>query len=101
MSLGRPSLSCESSTRRRPGSSTSASSALRSIGNTGSRLTFRFTCKYPETDACFISPSTTETAVLARPVDTGDLEGFHAELNSKQYKYARPGIEDQPWGRDM
>src|SRR5258708_33249513 len=34
-------------------------------------------------------------------IHTSDLEAFHAELNSKQYKYARPGIEDQPWGRDM
>jgi catechol 2,3-dioxygenase-like lactoylglutathione lyase family enzyme len=34
-------------------------------------------------------------------VDTTDLEAFHTELNSKKYKYARPGIDDQPWGRDM
>jgi catechol 2,3-dioxygenase-like lactoylglutathione lyase family enzyme len=34
-------------------------------------------------------------------VDTTDLEAFHTELNSKKYKYARPSIDDQPWGRDM
>jgi catechol 2,3-dioxygenase-like lactoylglutathione lyase family enzyme len=34
-------------------------------------------------------------------IATSDLEGFHSELNSKRYKYARPGIDDQPWGKDM
>jgi catechol 2,3-dioxygenase-like lactoylglutathione lyase family enzyme len=34
-------------------------------------------------------------------VATTDIEAFHAELSSKKYKYARPGIESQPWGRDM
>jgi catechol 2,3-dioxygenase-like lactoylglutathione lyase family enzyme len=30
------------------------------------------------------------------------LDEFHQELLAKQYKYARPGIEDTPWGsRDM
>jgi uncharacterized glyoxalase superfamily protein PhnB len=35
----------------------------------------------------------------AMRIETSDLEAFHAELASK---YARPGIEDMPWGtRDM
>lgn len=38
----------------------------------------------------------------AMRIETSDLEAFHAELPSKQYKYARPGIEKTPWGtRDM
>ena len=34
-------------------------------------------------------------------IDTADLEAFHAELTAKQYKYARPGINKQPWGREV
>jgi len=35
-------------------------------------------------------------------VETDGLETFHAELSAKGYKFARPGIEDMPWGtRDM
>jgi catechol 2,3-dioxygenase-like lactoylglutathione lyase family enzyme len=35
-------------------------------------------------------------------IATDDLDVFHAELTQKQYRYARPGIEDTPWGsRDM
>jgi len=34
-------------------------------------------------------------------IATTDLDAFHAELNAKKYKHARPGIESQPWGRDM
>lgn len=35
-------------------------------------------------------------------IETGDLDAFHAELSSKHDKYARPGIEEMPWGtRDM
>lgn len=30
-----------------------------------------------------------------------DLSALHAELSAKQYKYARPGIEDVPWGREL
>jgi catechol 2,3-dioxygenase-like lactoylglutathione lyase family enzyme len=30
------------------------------------------------------------------------IDAFHAELSSKQYGYARPGIESTPWGaREM
>jgi hypothetical protein len=33
---------------------------------------------------------------------TTALEAFQQELLARQYKYARPGIEDTPWGsRDM
>ncbi|MCA9469837.1 MAG: VOC family protein [Nitrospira sp.] len=35
-------------------------------------------------------------------IETSDLEAYHAELTAKRYKYAKPGIEDMPWGtRDM
>ena len=35
-------------------------------------------------------------------IDTSDLDGFHAELAAKRYRYNRPGIELMPWGtRDM
>jgi uncharacterized glyoxalase superfamily protein PhnB len=35
-------------------------------------------------------------------IETSDLDAFQAELLSKGYKYARPGIEAMPWGtRDM
>jgi catechol 2,3-dioxygenase-like lactoylglutathione lyase family enzyme len=34
-------------------------------------------------------------------IETSDLDAFHAELNSKEYGFARPGIDEQPWGRDM
>lgn len=29
------------------------------------------------------------------------LDALHAELTGKAYKHARPGIEQQPWGREM
>lgn len=31
-------------------------------------------------------------------IDTSDIDAFHAELTSKRYKYARPGINEMPWG---
>lgn len=31
-------------------------------------------------------------------IDVDDVEALHAELASKRYAYARPGIEDTPWG---
>ena len=35
-------------------------------------------------------------------IQTDQLDEFHAELSSKQYKYARPGIELMPWNsREM
>ena len=38
----------------------------------------------------------------AMRIETIDLDGFHSELVSKHYKYARPGIDETPWGtRDM
>jgi len=33
------------------------------------------------------------------PID--DLDGLHAELTAKRYKYNRPGIETMPWGREL
>lgn len=38
----------------------------------------------------------------AMRIETDDLEAFHQQLLAKQYKYARPGIVQTPWGsRDM
>ncbi len=35
-------------------------------------------------------------------IPTDDLDALHAELNGKNYGFARPGIEDMPWGtREM
>jgi uncharacterized glyoxalase superfamily protein PhnB len=35
-------------------------------------------------------------------IESTDLDAFHAQLAAKQYKHARPGVEDMPWGtRDM
>lgn len=34
-------------------------------------------------------------------IETNELEGFHEQLLAKRYKYARPGIEEMPWGREM
>ena len=31
-------------------------------------------------------------------IEVRDIEAFHAELQSKGYKYANPGIETPPWG---
>jgi uncharacterized glyoxalase superfamily protein PhnB len=31
-------------------------------------------------------------------IETSDIDAFHRELIDKRYKYARPGIQDQPWG---
>ena len=38
----------------------------------------------------------------AMRIETNELDAFQKQLLEKQYKYARPGIEDMPWGsRDM
>jgi catechol 2,3-dioxygenase-like lactoylglutathione lyase family enzyme len=42
--------------------------------------------------------STPGSAVLL-PVD--DIESLHRELQGKLYPYARPGIEETGWGRQM
>jgi catechol 2,3-dioxygenase-like lactoylglutathione lyase family enzyme len=35
-------------------------------------------------------------------VETKGLEEYHQELLAKKYKYARPGIQEMPWGtREM
>ena len=35
-------------------------------------------------------------------IETPELDALHQELTAKRYKYARPGIEEMPWGtRDM
>ncbi len=39
---------------------------------------------------------------VAIRIETNELELFQKELLAKSYKYARPGIEEMPWGsRDM
>lgn len=37
----------------------------------------------------------------AMRIETNELEEFQKQLAAKGYKYARPGIEEMPWGRDM
>jgi hypothetical protein len=35
-------------------------------------------------------------------IETDELEALQKELLAKNYKYARPGIEEMPWGsKDM
>jgi hypothetical protein len=34
-------------------------------------------------------------------IQTDQLDLLHRELSDKNYTYARPGIEQMPWGRDM
>ena len=31
-------------------------------------------------------------------IETDELESYCEELNKKKYKYAKPGIQDMPWG---
>lgn len=33
-------------------------------------------------------------------IETDELESFQKHLLTKQYKYARPGIQEMPWGED-
>jgi len=38
----------------------------------------------------------------AMRIEVSDIDAYHAELTAKAYGYARPGIDDTPWGsRDM
>ena len=41
------------------------------------------------------------TPGAALRIATEGLEDFQRELIAKGYKYARPGIEELPWGRDL
>ena len=34
-------------------------------------------------------------------IATDELEAFQKQLLAKHYKYARPGIQEMPWGKDM
>ena len=34
-------------------------------------------------------------------IEVDEIEAFKALLNKKAYQNARPGITDQPWGKDM
>jgi hypothetical protein len=35
-------------------------------------------------------------------IETNELEAFRKQLHAKNYKYAKPNIEDTPWGsKDM
>lgn len=35
-------------------------------------------------------------------IQVKDIDAYHRELIAKQYGYARPGVDDTPWGsRDM
>ena len=31
-------------------------------------------------------------------IRTGDIDGLHRELQGRDYRYMKPGIEDAPWG---
>ena len=38
----------------------------------------------------------------AMRIEVDEIDALHAELCAKHFKYARPGLEDTPWGtRDM
>ena len=41
----------------------------------------------------------TPGAVIFIPLE--DIDALHRELTAKNYKYARPGIEELPWGRQI
>ena len=34
-------------------------------------------------------------------IPVADLDTFHAEITAKGYRYSRPGIVRQPWGREV
>ena len=35
-------------------------------------------------------------------IEVDDVDAYHAELAAKEYGYARPGVDDTPWGsREM
>jgi uncharacterized glyoxalase superfamily protein PhnB len=34
-------------------------------------------------------------------IDENELDALHESLLAKHYKYARPGIQEMPWGREM
>jgi uncharacterized glyoxalase superfamily protein PhnB len=37
----------------------------------------------------------------AMRIETDELKAFQEQLLGKQYMYARPGIQEMPWGQDM
>ncbi|CAN7663467.1 glyoxalase superfamily protein [Pseudoduganella sp. LjRoot289] len=41
----------------------------------------------------------TPGATLIVPVD--DIDALHVELNARQYRHARPCIDERDWGREM
>ncbi|SEK43185.1 Uncharacterized conserved protein PhnB, glyoxalase superfamily [Roseovarius nanhaiticus] len=42
------------------------------------------------------------TPGAALRIEVEDVEAYCAALNAKRYKFARPGVQDQPWGfKDM
>ncbi|MCG7549299.1 glyoxalase superfamily protein [Pseudoalteromonas sp. Of7M-16] len=34
-------------------------------------------------------------------IECDDLKSYHTQLTAKQFKHARPGISEQPWGIEM
>ena len=55
-------------------------------------------------DACVLHLSEHHgdaTPGSALRIAVSDLDALQADLLGKQYKYARPGIEEMPWARDM
>jgi uncharacterized glyoxalase superfamily protein PhnB len=41
------------------------------------------------------------TPGAALRIEVDDIDAYHDDLIAKDYKFARPGIVEQPWGRDM
>jgi uncharacterized glyoxalase superfamily protein PhnB len=38
----------------------------------------------------------------AMRIEVGDVDALHAELTARRFKYARPDVQEMPWGsRDM
>jgi hypothetical protein len=82
----------------------SISWASESIRNTVSKRAYPLYMQISK-DCCIIHLSEHHgdgSPGAAMRIDTNDLGAFQEQLLAKDYKYARPGIEETPWGsRDM
>jgi glyoxalase superfamily protein len=90
----------EFSTQPKRRSSISISSASKSIGNIVSKTAYRYICK-SQKDGCIIHLSEHYGDCChgaAVRIETNELETFQKQLLAKNSKYARPGIEQMPWG---
>ena len=60
-----------------------------------------YICRSLKMGVCYIFQSITEIVVLvgaAIRIETDELEHYHQLLMDKEYKNARPGIQEMPWG---